>query len=75
MLKQHKSKKWKKAKCRNLYLVTGPRLYFTGTEEVDGREDLYLSDIILFNDLKVSTNRQKNMLMITCPNSLFTYKM
>jgi len=56
-----------------MILAAGPRLYFTSTLDVDGKEGMYLSDIILFSDLKVTTNRNKDVLLIHCPNSLFTY--
>ena len=36
---------------------------------------MYLSDIILFNDLKVSTNRNKDVLIIMCPHSGFKYQL
>ena len=56
-----------------MILTNQPRLYFTTTENEDGKENIYLSDIILFKDLKL---RVKNdMLTIFCPISQLTYNL
>lgn len=74
VMKYPKRKKtFARPRCRNMILTYQPRLYFTSTEQVDGREDMYLSDIILYSDLKVSVNRNKDVLSIQCPVSQFTY--
>jgi len=58
-----------------MILTNQPRLYFTSTESVEGKEGMYLSDIILYSDLKVTKPKTKNkdVLLIHCPNSGFTY--
>lgn len=75
VMKYPKRKKaFARPRCRNMILTNQPRLYFTSTESVDGKEGMYLSDIILYSDLKVSKPKRKDdMLLIHCPNSGFTY--
>ena len=74
VLKYPKRKKlMNRPRCRNMILTNQPRLYFTTTENADGKENIYLSDIILFKDLKL---RVKNdMLSIFCPISQLTYNL
>ena len=62
-------------RCRNLILTNQPRLYFTSTEAVDGKEDMYLSDIMLFSELEVKANKAGDMLTIYCPISMITYQL
>ena len=75
VMKYPKRKKaFARPRCRNMILTNQPRLYFTSTESVDGKEGMYLSDIILYSDLKVARRpKNKDMLIIYCPNSQFTY--
>lgn len=68
-------KTFAKPRCRNMILTYQHRLYFTTTEAVDGQEGRYLSDIMLFSDLEVTTNKSKDVLTIHCPTSLFTYQL
>ena len=76
VMKYPKRKKaFAKPRCRNMILTNQPRLYFTSTEQVDGKEGMYLSDIILYKQLKVSMNRGKDTLIIQCPISQFTYQL
>ncbi len=72
-MKHPKRKKtFAKPRCRNMILTNEHRLYFTSTEAVDGKEGMYLSDIMLFSDLKV-TVKNEDMLTIHCPTSQLTY--
>ena len=65
VMKYPKRKKtFPKPRCRNMVLTNQPRLYFTSTEQVDGKEGMYLSDIILYKQLKISMNRSKDTLVI-----------
>ena len=74
VMKYPKRKKtFARPRCRNMVLTNQPRLYFTSTEAVDGKEGMYLSDIILYSDLKVTKPKNKDVLVIHCPNSGFTY--
>ena len=70
-----RSRAFARPRCRNMVLTNQPRLYFTSTEAVDGKEGMYLSDIMLYNDLKVATNKSKDILTISCPISQFTYQL
>ena len=70
-----RKKAFARPRCRNMILTNQPRLYFTTTETVDGKEGMYLSDIILYSDLKVTKVKNKDMLQIYCPNSSFTYQL
>ena len=64
-MKHNKHKKtFTRPKCRNMILTHEHRLYFTTTEAVDGKEGMYLSDIMLFSDLKVTVNKNADMLTI-----------
>lgn len=73
VMKHPKRKKtFAKPRCRNMILTNEHRLYFTSTEAVDGKEGMYLSDIMLFSDLKV-TVKNEDMLTIHCPTSQLTY--
>ena len=58
-----------------MILTNQPRLYFTTTENADGKEDIYLSDIILFSDLKLTVNKSGDMFSIHCPTSQLTYNL
>ena len=54
-------------------MTNQPRLYFTSTEAVDGYENRYLSDILLYKDLQVK--QKGDLLTIQCPISMFTYRL
>ena len=68
-----KKKAFARPRCRNMILTNQPRLYFTSTEGADGKEGMYLSDILLFRDIKLKI--RQDVLVIICPISQFTYQL